>query len=95
MEGQNQSDEHFAAKIDADKQKSASDTYNVGCVGQIALGQDPLTPEDAKRQVQEVLARVKARIAAASPPVERIDVIDASPLPAKQSTPMSCDLADL
>ena len=69
---------------DAAKQ-SAGDTYNIGCVGQIAMGQEPLTPEDAKRQVQEVLARVRARIGVTSPPAERNDVIDVTTVIQKHS----------
>ena len=96
MEGQNQSDEQFAAKIDAAKQNPTGDTYNVNCVGQIALGQEPLTPEDAKRQVQEVLARVKARIGVTSSSLGgECKVTGATPLIAKPSPPKSCDLADL
>ena len=88
MDGQNQADAQFEAK-EADKSTSG-DTYNIGCVGQIALGQEPLTPEDAKRQVQEVLARVRARIGVTSPPPEKTTVIDVTPAPAKSS-----GLADL
>ncbi len=96
MEGQNQSDEQFDAKTDTVKQNPNGNTYNVGCVGQIALGQEPLTPEDAKRQVQEVLARVKARLGITSSSLGgECKVIDATPLPAKPSPPKSCDLADL
>lgn len=95
MEGQNQSDEQFDAKINADKQSQAGDTYNVGCVGQIALGQEPLTPEDAKRQVQEVLARVRARISLSSPPDGVKNVIVAIPLPPKPLPTSPCELADL
>ena len=96
MEGQNQSDEQFAAKIDSAKQNPSGDTYNVNCVGQIALGQEPLTPEDAKRQVQEVLARVKARLGVTSPSLGgECKVTGATPLNAQPSPPRSCDLADL
>lgn len=76
LEGQNQKDEHKLADAESAK---AGDTYNIGCVGQIAMGQEPLTPEDAKRQVQEVLARVKARIGVTSPPAESSTVIDVTP----------------
>ena len=94
LEGQNQKDEHKLA--DAESAKPAGDTYNIGCVGQIAMGQEPLTPEDAKRQVQEVLARVKARIGVASPPpAEANNGIVATPLSARPLPAKATGLADL
>ena len=93
LEGQNQKDEHKLAE--AESAKPSGDTYNVGCVGQIALGQEPLTPEDAKRQVQEVLARVKARIGGTASPAGTNNDIIAAPLPAKPFPAMPGGLADL
>ena len=94
MESQNQSDEQFDAKIDDAKQNPNGNTYNVGCVGQIALGQEPLTPEDAKRQAQEVLARVKARIGPLAP-LGTNNIVVATPLPSKPLPAMPSGLADL
>lgn len=90
MDSQNQAEAQFEAR-EAEKANPAGDTYNIGCVGQIAMGQEPLTPEDAKRQVQEVLARVKARIAAAAPTPPATGVV-VGVTPASKT---GCDLADL
>lgn len=96
MAGQNQSDEHFATKLDSDARKNPDgDTINIGCVGSIALGQEPLTAEDAKRQAQEVLARVKARIGQQSPPPQENVGLDAAPSTAHASVPKSWSLNDL
>lgn len=95
MTAQNQADEHVAVKIDSEaKKESARDTYNIGCVGSIALGQEPLTPEDAKRQAQEVLARVKARIAC-HPAAAEETLVDAIASPTDPGQVSSYRLADL
>ena len=88
MDAQNQAEAQFENK--ESEKTTSGDTYNIGCVGQIALGQEPLTPEDAKRQVQEVLARVKSRMAAAAPPRGTELIVDTTPVPRT-----ACDLADL
>ena len=62
LEAQNQKDDHNL--IDAEsKKETIGNTFNIGYVGQIALGQEPISPEDARCQAQEVLDRVRARIA--------------------------------
>lgn len=78
LESMNQRDELVAAES---SKKAAGDTFNIGCFGQIALGQEPITPEDAKRQAQEILAAVRARAGQlpvpVSPPAQANVVIDA------------------
>lgn len=82
MEGQSQADQHLIIKADDDANKvQGGDTFNIGCVGQIALGQDPVSPEDARRQAQEVLARVRARTGGLkSPPGGENVAIDVTPV---------------
>lgn len=82
IEGQNQSDEQFDAKSVADAGRKSGDTYNIGCVGSIALGQEPISPDDAKRQAQEILERVNSRVG-------RL------PAPEAKAVPPSSDLSSL
>lgn len=95
LESQNQRDQHKLLDIESER-KSGGDTINVGCVGSIALGQEPLTPEDAKRQAQEVLARVRARIGQSLPPTPEATTVDVFPVqPIAGPSGHSCNLADL
>lgn len=61
-------DEHLAMGLLAKKEEKGGDTYNIGCVGSIAMGQEPVSQDEAKQQAQQVLARVRARIGVQSPP---------------------------
>ncbi len=63
MEGQNQQDEQAGFNS---LQRGADTTINIGAVGNMTLGQEPLTASDAKRQAEEILRRVLER---AKPPV--------------------------
>lgn len=85
IEGQSQADQHLIINADDDAAKPGGDTYNIGMVGDISLGQEPLSSEHAKRQVQEVLARVNARLGRTSPPCQETTVIDATPVKPKES----------
>lgn len=89
MTGQVQSDEHFAIKMESDVKTNLGDTINIACVGSIALGQEPLSPQDAKRQAQEVLARVKARTGHGSLSAAENTIINAPSHPTGASTPRS------
>jgi hypothetical protein len=90
MECQNQADEHVDAKAaDQADTKFGGDTFNT-VVGSIELGQEPLTCDDARRQAQEVLARVHTRIGLPSP--QRSETIMMHVTPAKIG---HNDLADL
>lgn len=83
--------EQAAMELVQKENQKVGDTFNIGCVGQIALGQDPVSPEDAKRQAQEVLARVRARTGGLkSPPGGENVVIDV-----KLEPPKSIGLDDL
>lgn len=77
--------EQNALKMIQEQEKApAGDTYNI--VGSIALGQEPLTQDDAKKQIQEILANVKARLGQDSPPAGASNMIDVTPEPAKPSS---------
>jgi hypothetical protein len=86
FESMNQKDEFKLIDVELKKNEApAGDTYNIGCVGSIALGQEPISPDDAKRQAQEILGRVHARIGQGSPPAGEKVVIDVTPEPQKPS----------
>lgn len=93
LEAQNQRDEHKLADAESDRSR-AGDTYNLGCVGSISLGQEPLTPEDAKRQARDVLARVRARLGEV-PPSQPEVIIDVDPGATVHSSPQPGGLIDL
>jgi len=56
MAAQNQADEHFDAKA-----PPVEATINIGAIGNLSLGQEPLTLQDAKMQAQEILRLALAR----------------------------------
>lgn len=58
IEGQNQSDDHVVLKT---TEPSGSTTINIGAIGSISMGQEPLTPTDAKLQAEDILQRVLSR----------------------------------
>lgn len=58
MEGQNQADEHLASRP---KESSSEMTINIGAIGKLSMGQEPLSPSDAKLQAEEILQRVLER----------------------------------
>lgn len=58
LEGQNQADEHLASQPSEDRRGM---TFNIGAIGSISMGQEPLSPSDAKRQAEEILQRVLER----------------------------------
>lgn len=58
LEGQNQADEHLASRPSEDRRGM---TFNIGAIGSISTGQEPLSPSDAKRQAEEILQRVLER----------------------------------
>lgn len=53
-------DEHLALGMVKDS-KPGDTTINIGAVGNISMGQEPLTTEDAKAQAEAILQRVMAR----------------------------------
>lgn len=88
FEAMNQKDEHKLIDIELKQQEQkqkAGDTYNIGCVGSISMGQEPLSPEDAKKQAQEILQRVAARVGRTSPPAGASNVIDITPITPESS----------
>jgi hypothetical protein len=55
-------DDEHAAQGMLKKKQAGDTTVNIGMVGNMSLGQEPLTPQDAKAQAQAILERVKARM---------------------------------
>lgn len=58
MVGQCQADEHIILKT---PEPAGSTTINIGAIGSISMGQEPLTPTDAKLQAEDILQRVLSR----------------------------------
>jgi hypothetical protein len=44
-----------------EKEAAKSTTINIGAIGSISMGQEPLTPTDAKLQAEDILQRVLSR----------------------------------
>ena len=62
-----QAQRHHEEKLDLAERKLAAgaskgDTYNIGAVGSLMVGQEPVSIEQAKLQAMEVLANMRARL---------------------------------